>query len=278
MKRCFVMVTVLCLLIMSVAATSVSAAPSGPGVVLADIYVNKGLGDYNLDGENLQVASDEATCTAASPASTTFLRWNVSAWAGETLESVVLTLTMDISGVSGLAQFTLYKVADDTWDETKMSFLGPLSAGHPEYTSPPAVNIVSDAIDVFTLPTGAYVGNIVFQSDNLKRYVDEEADGDGLASFALIMTSCPGDYAPSVEFLSKETGSETLASAASDALAAPDAITVPNMQILVTTAVKMTTFHAADPAVNWPLIAGVGALAAVLIGGLAVARRRAATH
>ena len=45
-----------------------------------------------------------------------------------------------------------------------------------------------------------------------------------------------------------------------------------------TTAVTLHTFRSADPAVNWPLVAGVGALAAVLIGGLAVSRRRAATH
>ena len=43
-------------------------------------------------------------------------------------------------------------------------------------------------------------------------------------------------------------------------------------------AVKMSTFRAADPAVNWPLVAGLGALAAAVIGGLAVARRRGTTH
>ena len=42
------------------------------------------------------------------------------------------------------------------------------------------------------------------------------------------------------------------------------------------TAVTMSTFQAADPAANWPLIAGLGALAAVVIGGLAVTRRRSA--
>lgn len=43
-------------------------------------------------------------------------------------------------------------------------------------------------------------------------------------------------------------------------------------------AVNMSTFRSADSAVNWPLIAGLGALAAAVIGGLAVARRRATTH
>jgi hypothetical protein len=38
----------------------------------------------------------------------------------------------------------------------------------------------------------------------------------------------------------------------------------------------MSTFRSADPAVNWPLITGLGALAAVVIGGLAVSRKRAA--
>jgi hypothetical protein len=41
-------------------------------------------------------------------------------------------------------------------------------------------------------------------------------------------------------------------------------------------AVTMSTFRAVDPAVNWPLTVGLGALAAIVVGGLAVSRRRAA--
>lgn len=41
------------------------------------------------------------------------------------------------------------------------------------------------------------------------------------------------------------------------------------------TAVTMSTFRAADPAVNWPLIVGAGVLALAVLGGLAVTRRRA---
>ncbi len=49
-----------------------------------------------------------------------------------------------------------------------------------------------------------------------------------------------------------------------------------NLTTEVSTAVTMSTFRSADPAVNWPLIAGLGVLAAVVIGGLAVTRKRAA--
>jgi hypothetical protein len=42
------------------------------------------------------------------------------------------------------------------------------------------------------------------------------------------------------------------------------------------TAVTLSTFRSADPAVNWPLIAGLGVLAAVVVGGVAVTRKRAA--
>ena len=59
---------------------------------------------------------------------------------------------------------------------------------------------------------------------------------------------------------------------------APDAPTWPALNIATPTAVTMSTFRAADPAVNWPLIAGVGALAALTAGGVLFYRKRATTH
>jgi hypothetical protein len=272
MKRFFILTVVFGLLASSISASSVFAAPLGPSIALADVYVNNGLGNYNLNGENLQVASDEATCSAANPASITFLRWDVSSWASKAIESAQIVLTISINGTSGLAQFTLYKVADDTWDETKMTYNGPTTT-YPDHTSPPTFNVSNDAIETYTLPSTGYLGNVVFQSANLKDYVAQQANLDGKASFALVMTSCPGDYAPAVEFLSKETGSPTVASAASNAPASPSAMTQPYMNVFEPTAVTLRFFRSADPAVNWPLIAG---LAAVVIGGLTVTRKRAA--
>lgn len=44
------------------------------------------------------------------------------------------------------------------------------------------------------------------------------------------------------------------------------------------TAVTMSTFQAANPAVSWPLIAGLGALVALTAGGALFYRKRATTH
>jgi hypothetical protein len=55
---------------------------------------------------------------------------------------------------------------------------------------------------------------------------------------------------------------------------------VPPVLTLTTepTAVTMSAFQAADPAVNWPLIAGLGALVALAAGGVLFYRKRATTH
>ena len=50
------------------------------------------------------------------------------------------------------------------------------------------------------------------------------------------------------------------------------------MTVDSTTAVTMSTFQAADPAVNWPLITGLGALVALAAGGVLFYRKRATTH
>lgn len=241
MKRFFILTVIFGLLASSMAASSVFAAPLGPNVAFADVYVNKGLGNYNLDNENFQVASDEATCLASDPASITFLRWDVSSWAGKTIESAQIVLTISINGTSGLAQFTLYKVADDTWDETKMTSNGPTTA-YPDHTSPPTFNVSGDAIETYTLQSTGYLGNVVFQSTDLKDYIARQANLDGKASLALVMTSCPGDYAPAVEFFSKETGSQTVASAALNAPASPSAMTQPYMNVFEPTAVTLRMY------------------------------------
>jgi len=53
----------------------------------------------------------------------------------------------------------------------------------------------------------------------------------------------------------------------------------PLPKLILTTApanaVNLSTFRSADPAVNWPLIVGLGALAALVIVGVMVSRKRA---
>jgi len=81
--------------------------------------------------------------------------------------------------------------------------------------------------------------------------------GPNVISFAVRIIGCSATS--NIVALSSRTGS-----------------TSPALTVESPTAVTMSTFRSADPAFNWPLIAGLGALAAVVIGGLAVTRKRAA--
>jgi LPXTG-motif cell wall-anchored protein len=113
---------------------------------------------------------------------------------------------------------------------------------------------------------------LVFQSTALTDYVKTKAGT--AASFAVRMATCGGAASPTVLIYDMENGSPALASGASSAPASPDAMTQPHMTISAPSAVALSTFQATDSAVNWPLIAGLAALAALLVGVL-VYRRRA---
>jgi hypothetical protein len=84
--------------------------------------------------------------------------------------------------------------------------------------------------------------------------------GDGRLTVLVQITGCPGTGAYTVDLASHESGNPA------------------QLGVSAPTAVTMSTFRATDPALNWPLIAGLGALFAVVVGGLAVARKRAAPH
>jgi hypothetical protein len=283
MKRFFLVLVVL-MVTMALAGAGVSAkaldsngSVVDPGIVTADVYVDQGqLPDTNTNANAsyLQVGSD-SECTSTNATSWAYLRWNLSSWAGKTVQSARIELTSTFAQFQPLTvgyAFTLFKVADDTWDETLMVF-NPL-ATLPN-TPPPAFNPTTDAIETFTVLSGDTSGVVTFQSPALATYVGEQLLLDGKASFAFRMTACPGaGSGDTALFDDKENGSSTLLSAAASSTS-PNAITVPYLTV-GTTAVTMSTFRAVDSAVNWPLIAGLGVL--IVVGGVWVYRRRAATR
>jgi hypothetical protein len=124
---------------------------------------------------------------------------------------------------------------------------------------PPVGNLIGSAV-AFPTSNGA---TVTFTGQALATYVQAaNVAPDDAVSFAVRLVST-GPCASGVQSLVLYSQDQ------SNALLAPSLSLFP-------TAVTLSTFHATDPAVNWPLIAGLGALAAVVIGGLAVSRRRAA--
>ena len=157
------------------------------------------------------------------------------------------TLTLRVVGKTGTGNVALVPVSDTSFTSSNVGTLDPADY---DLNSPiGALTAISD------IPAA---GNPwVVSTQALADYLD--ARKGGYAALAVIVSECSAGN-PAVQFASSST-----------ATGAP-----PSLTFDAPTAVTMSTFQTADPAVNWPLIVGLGALAAVLIGGLAVTRRRAA--
>jgi hypothetical protein len=131
----------------------------------------------------------------------------------------------------------------------------------------------ADKLGEATLPdscTGAGCTSvIVFDSTTnaptLRTYVQDAINNssDKKVSVALMITGACGNGTVSLRMDSKDTTTGGV---------------IPTLDLESTTAVTQRSFQAADPAVNWPLIAGLGALVALAAGGVLFYRKRATTH
>ena len=121
-------------------------------------------------------------------------------------------------------------------------------------TWPPTVGLLGSALSTVTLASGATT--VTFPtSTELVDYV-KAALTDNTANFGIRWSTCNGNSV----VLNAQLNSTA------------------QLTVDSTTAVTMSTFQAADPAPNWPLIAGLGALVALTAGGVLFYRKRATTH
>ena len=188
----------------------------------------------------------------------TFLKFNLSTVpANETIDSATLTLKSNgLLANSTELTMRLFGSSNTGWSEG----VGQIA----DWASRPAPSTDLASVVTGLAPAGT---NIVFNStDQFVDYLEGQrtADAGKLATLVIVTTAC--NSPASRQYLSSKetTGANAF---------------VPTLNVIssVPTAVTLSTLHAAaDPAVNWPLIVGLGALAAVVIGGLAVTRRRAA--
>jgi hypothetical protein len=179
--------------------------------------------------------------------------------------------TCSVQNYTGFYQWNLSSISDTAnVQSATITLTKYTTAGSTVVPQPSALSIYaasSDTLAASTVPTGqplATIENIVdpvpstltfATTTALADYIESQL-ADNTATFALRWSQCAVGASGGADVVIRLMTTADLT--------------------LGTTAVTLSTFQAADPAVNWPLIAGLGALAAVVIGGLAVTRRRAA--
>jgi hypothetical protein len=163
-----------------------------------------------------------------------------------------LSLYVYFVGGGSNGNLTLYRVADDTWQETTVT-----------YNTRPAIGA-----EILSVSVPTAVGFVIFSGQALADYINQESAytgagdptaGDDWASFAIQITGCSATNNVVIMYAKDKTG--------------VPAEQLPRMSPFGPNAVTLTFFRAADPAVNWPLIAA-GLLVTALLAGVGVYRWR----
>jgi len=246
MKKSLLVVTAACILL----TIAVPAAFASALTPTDDAWVNAGTADtYNTTSLIIQSSTP---CTVGGATSWAYLKWDLNSVAkqiGTANISFVVSSTPALG--SQASTLSLFAVTDDSWTETNVG------------TSKPTLgaSLTSVTFDPSTPP--AQGGTVAFPSttslvDFLNQQIANDPAGAKYASFGLAFSACSAG-APSIRFASTENITYT----------------APQMSLLDTNAVTLTTFGAAGPAVNWPLIAGLGALVLFIAAGVVIYRRRA---
>jgi hypothetical protein len=188
----------------------------------------------------------------------TFLKYDLSSVpTGNVITAATLTLrSAGVVGTNPSLRMTLYGSTTDGWSAGTTQILW---ADRPQ-----------DLIELGTYVDGPLAaGNpIVFnETTQFKKFLTDQcaATGNKVATFVIKLTACSAPYAGQYLSSSETTGANAFPAQLSITNAPP-------------TAIALSTFQAADPAANWPLIAGLGALVALAAGGVLFYRKRATTH
>lgn len=231
--------------VLLVATVSVaSAAFTGPYV---DTWVTVG-GTNNPSGVTLYVQDSLSQCNDTQIA---YIQFDASNIATVSSASLVLSAGQTEVGLGGIPKLSIYGVTD---------FDLATGAGAPVTTGLTPLQTIdvpsaTKQYDPFT-----------FSGAGLASYIQTEANGPLPQTVTLALSfsaSCDGINSQ-LNFYSQRYS---------------QSIYRPRLTIEGTkkdpNAVSMSTFSADDSAVTWPLYAGLGALALIVVGGLAVSRRRA---
>lgn len=180
------------------------------------------------------------------------LQWDVSDIADtDTVGNVTITLHQINFNVGSIdtTKLGLFE-APDNWNETTNQ------GGLPTPPDHAAVTPLAEVTGPFNVN-----GDAVFQAsgtnDPLIQYIQNQITGDNVVSFWVEVTDgCPtGVGTALVAWNSREAGTST-------------------MELSTPTSVGLATFSANVSSVNWPLIAGLFALVAVVVVGIGYGVRR----
>ena len=236
------LVALVCLLVIAASVTSVLAQASGP--VDADASTDINTPGATTNDDRLRIEAGTPSCVA-SRTRVSFVKWDVTA-VNQAVGSASMTFGVQSvslgNALAGNQQVVLYATTDG-WTETTVN-----------WSNQPALGAVLQSVVVPS--TGG--GTVVFNSPELAAYVQQEANGDNTASFALALTGSCGESTVTLRLFSK------------DSTVGPD----PTLQILGPTAVEMTQTSAER--VSWPLYAGLAAVALFVVAGVMISRRRTA--
>jgi hypothetical protein len=223
----------------------VAAAGTGPAAV--DNYTNLNASETaygQTDPNNLWITLSNTPGGACTVTRITNLQWNVDDLAGRSVGSASITLTRN-GGTSNAPGYVvgLYELADNWTD-----------ASNWNTTPQPGAQIETKP---FPASNGA---TVVFNSAALATYLQNQINGDGIASFAVRLVSNSGSCSATVSAVfnssSMTSGRPTLAAA------------TPN-------AVEVST-ASAETATSWPLYAGLAAVALFVVAGVVISKRRTA--
>ncbi len=250
MKRILALFAVTTLMSL-IAVPTVLGVTSGPPKYDAWVQVaNPDTPNSGTDLDNLWVRASTVNCT---PDRVTYLQWDLADIPdGVTIASA--TLTLYANGLSGdfsiPRNVTLYQLLNDSWnDSVTWNTVNP-------GTTPGAGPNLGAAIQTIGVQT---MGPVTFSNSNLVSYLQSQAAGDNIASFALEMTDNCTAGSTGVRF---------------DSSNKVNGIS-PQLMIYDPNAVTIATFTTDTPASTWPLYAGLGALVVIAAAGVAWSRRRA---
>lgn len=173
-----------------------------------------------------------------------------------TVDSASLTLTQVDTpvGLNYGPTLTLYGVAD----------FNSATLSGKSYPVPSAGTVIQSIALPTSLPAGYTVTWGGASNAGLKNYIQQQADGDNVVTLAMSFSLDCFDVSSNIAFSSQEG-------------AHPPVLTIAGTKV-DPNAISLSTFSADDSKVTWPLYAGLGALALIVAGGLAISRRRAAVR
>jgi hypothetical protein len=251
-----VVVSMLALLLVPLSLSAAANATLNPS---ADLWTDANAADtVKSNAGVLRTAYSNVPSFSASEKA--YLRFSLSDWTTDVGSGTKLRLYVTTGALNTTGTLVLWST-DDDWNG--------ITAGLGDETTLTWNNAPAQITQLDSKPNLAMGNWIEFSGSQLSGYLNGKRaahGGNDTASFVVFWQGCTAcdTIGDRIKFENDEMSGGTVNR--------PEIVPDPP------TAVTMSTFQAADPAVIWPLIAGLGALVALTAGGVLFYRKLATTH